>query len=323
MPSVSVIIPVYNVEPYMARCARSLFGQTLQDIEFIFIDDCSPDRSIAIMREILDTEFPARKSQVLVYQMPHNSGQAKVRMQGISMATGDYVIHCDSDDELDMDAYKQMYEKAVAEDLDIVSCDFVRIFPNGIQKYYPQLSSPGEELNDILFYRVWEALWCRLIKRALLEDLTPPRGNLSEDVVISCQAICRAKRFGHVTAALYHYFVRESSIMFAYHLEEVKQGALANAKLVTELLQDQFHYSERTPAIVFYKYNTRSYLLPKVHLREYYEKWRNTFPEIDRYFLFIPHIRLSDKFWFVLIHLHLYHPWKKVTNSIRNRKRKS
>ena len=52
MPAVSVIIPVYQVEPYMARCARSLFGQTLEDIEFLFIDDCSPDRSIDVMREV-------------------------------------------------------------------------------------------------------------------------------------------------------------------------------------------------------------------------------------------------------------------------------
>ena len=319
MPSVSVIIPVYSVEPYMERCARSLFGQTLRDIEFIFIDDCSPDRSIEVMLDVLN-DYPERREQVVVYRMPQNSGQAKVRMQGLSMATGDYVIHCDSDDELDTDAYRQLYEKAVSEDLDIVSCDFVRIFPNGEEKYYSQLSSPGKELDDILFYRVWGSLWCRLMRRSLLEDLTPPAGNLSEDVVISCQAICRAKRFGYVASALYHYFVRESSIMFSYHQEEVKKGALANAQLVTELLQDRFHYPEKTPAIVYYKYHTRSYLLPRVHLREYYRKWRNTFPEIDRYFLFIPHIPLGDKFWFVLVHLHLYHPWKMITHPIRERR---
>ena len=97
MPAVSVIIPVCKVEPYMARCARSLFGQTLDDIEFLFIDDCSPDRSIDVMREVL-AEFPARKDQVTVFRMPRNSGQAAVRMQGIALARGEYVIHCDSDD---------------------------------------------------------------------------------------------------------------------------------------------------------------------------------------------------------------------------------
>ena len=95
MPAVSVIIPVYKVEPYMARCARSLFSQTMEDLEFIFIDDCSPDRSIDVMREVLE-EFPERKDQVVVYRMPRNSGQAAVRMQGLALARGEYVIHCDT-----------------------------------------------------------------------------------------------------------------------------------------------------------------------------------------------------------------------------------
>ena len=124
MPAVSVIIPVYNVEPYMARCARSLFGQTLKDIEFLFIDDCSPDRSIEIMSEVLE-EFPERKGQVTVFRMPCNSGQAAVRMQGIKMAKGEYLIHCDSDDYVLLpEAYERLYEKASAEDLDIVTCNF-------------------------------------------------------------------------------------------------------------------------------------------------------------------------------------------------------
>lgn len=316
MPAVSVIIPVYQVEPYMARCARSLFGQTLKDLEFIFIDDCTPDRSMTIMQEVLE-EFPERKAQVRAFRMPQNSGQAKVRMQGISMATGDYVMHCDSDDELDTAACRQMYEKAVAENLDIVSCDFVRIFPDGKKIVISQVSKPGQELADVLFNRVWGSLWCRLIRRPLLAGIVPPEGNLCEDVVITCQAICNARHFGYVQEVLYHYYVRESSAMFSYHLDSVRNGILANANILIRVLRDTYHFSDKAPAIVYYKYNNRRYLMPKVHIATYYEKWRNTFPEIDRYFLFVPGIPLDTKFWFVLIHLHLYHPWKRVSSSIR------
>ena len=76
MPAVSVIVPVYNVEPFVARCVRSLFSQTLEDLEFIFIDDCTPDRSMEVIREVLEREFPAREPQVRFFQMPENSGQA-------------------------------------------------------------------------------------------------------------------------------------------------------------------------------------------------------------------------------------------------------
>ena len=67
MPSVSVIVPVYNTEPYVAQCVRSLFGQTLEDVEFIFIDDASTDKSMAVIEQVLEEEFPLRKSQVKLF----------------------------------------------------------------------------------------------------------------------------------------------------------------------------------------------------------------------------------------------------------------
>ena len=81
MPKVSVIIPVYGVEKYIERCARSLFEQTLDDIEYLFIDDCTPDRSIEVLKSILE-EYPNRKEQVIIHRMEQNSGQAAVRKWG-------------------------------------------------------------------------------------------------------------------------------------------------------------------------------------------------------------------------------------------------
>ena len=81
MPKVSVIVPVYGVEKYMERCARSLFEQTLDDIEYLFIDDCTPDRSIEILQQVLE-EYPHRKPQVTIHRMEQNSGQAAVRKWG-------------------------------------------------------------------------------------------------------------------------------------------------------------------------------------------------------------------------------------------------
>ena len=123
MPKVSVIVPVYGVEKYIDRCARSLFEQTLDDIEYLFIDDCTPDRSIDILQQVLD-EYPQRKPQVVIHRMEKNSGQAAVRKWGMQNATGEYVIHCDSDDWVDTDMYRAMYEKAKEEEADVVVCDY-------------------------------------------------------------------------------------------------------------------------------------------------------------------------------------------------------
>ena len=152
MPAISVIIPVYNVEQYIERCVRSLFSQTLEDIEFIFIDDCSPDDSVAVAREVLDNEFPARKPQARFFRMPVNSGQAAVRMKGLGLATGEYVIHCDADDELlSPDAYGLMYGKAVAGNLDIVSCNYLVEDAAG---HFPLFVNTDKQTNRVRIYKI-------------------------------------------------------------------------------------------------------------------------------------------------------------------------
>lgn len=85
MPKVSIIIPVYNVERYVSRCVRSLFEQTLDDIEFIFVDDASPDNSIAIIKSIL-LEYPARQEFVRFIKHETNKGLSAARNSGLKVA---------------------------------------------------------------------------------------------------------------------------------------------------------------------------------------------------------------------------------------------
>ena len=87
MPKVSVIVPVYKVEKYIEKCVRSLFGQTLDDIEYIFVNDCTPDASMEVLQNVLE-EYPARKSQVKIFNHTINTGQSGARRDGMRMATG-------------------------------------------------------------------------------------------------------------------------------------------------------------------------------------------------------------------------------------------
>ena len=107
---VSVCSPVYGVEKYIERCARSLFDQTMKnDIEFIFVDDCTPDRSIEVLEAIL-SEYPERRSQVKIVRHSHNKGLTGARNTALKEASGEYIIHCDSDDWVDLEAYKTVLE---------------------------------------------------------------------------------------------------------------------------------------------------------------------------------------------------------------------
>lgn len=126
----SVCIPVYNVAPYVEQCARSLFGQTYEDMEFLFVDDATPDDSIGIVRRAL-ADYPARQGQVKFLRHETNRGLVAARKTAIRAATGDLITHCDSDDWVDPDLYAKMVGAMKAADADAVLSSVVRVTPDG------------------------------------------------------------------------------------------------------------------------------------------------------------------------------------------------
>ena len=104
---VSVIVPVYKVEQYIEKCVRSLMEQTMKEgIEFIFINDCTPDDSMQILESVVG-EYPDRADQVVIWNNSSNVGVSESRRKGIELAKGEYIGWCDSDDWCE----KEMFEK--------------------------------------------------------------------------------------------------------------------------------------------------------------------------------------------------------------------
>ena len=122
-PILSVIVPIYNVELYIEKCIRSLFEQTLLEIEYVFVDDKSPDRSVEILNDILE-DYPSRKSNVKLISNAFNMGIGGTRQVGINNASGKYIIHCDPDDWVDVDYYEKLVAKAENEDCGMVLSDY-------------------------------------------------------------------------------------------------------------------------------------------------------------------------------------------------------
>ena len=111
MIRVSVIVPVYRAESYIARCARSILGQTYPHTQFIFVDDGSPDGSVEILNELIDKEFPDKKERILVLR-GENGGALKARLDGLARAEGDYILFVDADDWLEPDAVGSLAAEA-------------------------------------------------------------------------------------------------------------------------------------------------------------------------------------------------------------------
>ncbi|MBO4585634.1 MAG: glycosyltransferase family 2 protein, partial [Bacteroidales bacterium] len=120
MTKVSIIVPIYKVEPYIEHCARSVLSQTWPDTEFIFVDDGSPDRSREILEQLIDREFPQLKSRITVIAKPVNQGLPQARLTGIKAATGDYIMHVDSDDWVDPDMAEKLVREAERTGADVV-----------------------------------------------------------------------------------------------------------------------------------------------------------------------------------------------------------
>lgn len=209
-PKVSVIIPVYKSEPYIERCVRSLFGQTLDDLEFVFIDDCSPDYSINVMERVL-SEYTDRKSQVKVIRHDVNLGVSAARQHGVDIAKGEYIIHCDPDDWVDPNFYETLYTEAKAKNADIVICDFCN-HQNGEEaiiiqqpKYLDNISVL-EGISGRLLHKLHGSLCNKLIKAdcytksSFYLDIT-----YCEDVAILFQILSHNVTISYVPNVFYHY----------------------------------------------------------------------------------------------------------------------
>ena len=327
MPKVSVIIPIYGVEKYIERCARSLFEQTLDDIEFIFVDDCTPDRSIDILKSVLEKfrlRFAEESKVVRIVRMPTNSGQAAVRRHGIQLATGDYIIHCDSDDWVDVTMYEKMYNKAIEEDADIVVCDYYLSDGeyNKEQKYleHPIYSNKKVYWSKFLRGEASTSLWSKLVRRSLYinNEIIYPTCNMWEDFVITCQLISHSNTIGYVDECLYFYYNNPQSICNS-NIDRNQKQIMENANIMLFFLQSPNNKQSYTKEdIVCFKYYSRYELSKNVQQFKYWKLWHKTFPEIKLNYLFIKDVKCRERLRFLSIYVGLYPQILKILSFLRN-----
>ncbi|MGV0978576.1 glycosyltransferase family 2 protein [Empedobacter falsenii] len=207
-PKVSILVPIYGVEKFIERCSISLFEQTFDDLEFIFVNDCTPDNSIEILEKTIE-KYPHRKSQVKVINHEINKGLAGARNTGVENAIGDYILHVDSDDYIEKNMVELMCHKAISEDADIVVCDFFTEYHNHKILFKQDIKESNKEfLKAILSVDILSPIWNKLIKINLYKDnqLRAQEGvNLGEDYMIIPKLIYNADRISKVDEPLYYY----------------------------------------------------------------------------------------------------------------------
>lgn len=165
---VSILIPIYGVELFIEKCTRSLMEQTYKDIEYIFVNDCSPDNSVAVLESVVK-QYPDRISQVHIISHESNKGLAGARQTGLEAATGDTVLFIDSDDYIKTNTVERLVETMQATNADVVDGGY-SIEEEGVitSNFYPLHLSSKAYLKTILCQSVESnRVVGRLIKHSL------------------------------------------------------------------------------------------------------------------------------------------------------------
>jgi glycosyltransferase involved in cell wall biosynthesis len=210
LPSVSIIVPVYNVEQYIHRCIDSILAQTFTDFECILVDDCSPDNCPAICDEYARKDF-----RIKVIHKIRNEGLPFARKTGYENSSGVYIQHIDSDDYIESDMIENLYTYARTKDYDMVCHDWYEHRQSGEVLYLkmPPVSNDFVEniKNIILDLGLKGAVWNKFVKRSVYENIEFPKYGFHEDKYISTQVLFFSKEIGYLNSPFYHYMINNNS----------------------------------------------------------------------------------------------------------------
>lgn len=206
---VTIAVPVYGVEAYIEKCAESLFEQTYPNLEILFINDCTPDRSIEIIERVLE-RFPNRKDQVRIINQEINKGCPAARNLAVQLATGDFIFHVDADDYIEKDAISTLVIEQKATDADLVVGNYM-IETDSKTKLvqYCDISKTKEEIvKDCLDDKSSQSVWGILIRRQIYLDhniRADESFHVGEDWQVAPLLLYYANKIAYVDKVIYHY----------------------------------------------------------------------------------------------------------------------
>lgn len=324
---VSIIVPIYNVEAYISKCAKSILAQTLTDVEFIFVDDCSPDNSVEILMQVVE-RFPQRKRHVKVIRMPRNLGAATARNAGLDTARGKYVMFADSDDWMEETYVEDMVAKIDANQSDIAYCDYFETYKD--KKRYICQNHGTDATNCILAMLTggMHGSTCnKIYRRTFLIDSHQrfvDGADLFEDVGWNIRLFTLAGRISYLNKAYYHYVqYNEGSIIKSMQSTDMSRQRvlqrIRNVDVACKFLDEQGMLTDKLLSAAnewkllakndFLEENKRSMI-----------RWIVTFPESDTAIWKSDRLSLNLKLLLTWLHcrcLWMYKFQKWITKQFR------
>lgn len=213
-PLISILVPIYGVEKYIKRCAESLLEQTYRNIEYIFINDCTKDKSIEILKEVIRC-YPDRNGQIKIINHERNRGLAAARNTAIENAQGDFILHVDSDDYVAKDIVEKLVERQIETDADLVCSDLYRCTKKeNVLVKYPYDEKKENFIRNIFTGKQESWIWGKLIRKKLYTDnnIKVEEGcNMAEDFQVLPRLAYFSNGIAYVKEPMYFYELSNTS----------------------------------------------------------------------------------------------------------------
>ena len=285
-PLISVVVPVYGVEDRVKQFAESLFSQTLtDDVEFIFVNDASTDRSMQIINDILDGKFRHLRNQVKILNHKNNRGLPAARNTGIKQANGKYIINVDSDDFLAPNMLESLCKKCENENLDVAWCDWNIIKGNQeIKVTEPDYKKGSEALLHTLVGPLHYNVWNKLIKRNLFikNAIEFPEGYSMGEYMTIMMVLACADRVGKVYGHLYNYVKYETGTITSNYAEPHIEALEHNVNRVSDFIKNKFP-AMYDKEIAFMKLGMKSVFLVSGYNTRHFKAWKRLFKDANKY----------------------------------------
>lgn len=276
---VTILMPIYKVEQYLERTLESIFTQTYPYLNYVFVNDCSPDNSLHVLINTIN-RYGIKEGLYTIINHEQNEGIAVSRTDCITHATGEYVYFVDSDDWIEKETVEQMVLATKNGIIDIVGCDFMKDYQSGEITYHHEnyAESCRENMFRCLNYNIATVLWKLLIRRSLFENFSiTPHVDIVEDYIMSVKLYYYANSFIAIPKAFYHYIQYNQARVSLQTLWSVNMH-IRGVEEVEEFCRQKELFDEKVEhELLLRKFNIKSNFLTK-HLLDY-GRYKQTFPE--------------------------------------------
>ncbi len=281
---VSILVPFFKVEKYVGRCVESLFTQTYQNIEYVFVNDCTPDKSMEIINDYIQKYGIEKKCKMIVHDI--NQGISASRNDCLDNMTGDYFLFIDSDDYIDNDMVELLVDAAIKENADISGCGYIEEYADHSVQYPQKYTNDHNGmLRAITLLTIKGVMWKLLVRSAIVTEHKDevrfiPDRNMVDDYLFCCQIFYYAQRFAGVDRCMYHWIQYNPNNYTHTTIFAVESQATAIRKT------EQFYRGKGIYDIVKNELLQRKFVskLPLLFDKECIDvkRWRNLFPESNK-----------------------------------------